>query len=34
MLSVVAVPSHYADPEANKPTRIATPADALEPITA
>ena len=31
MLPVAAVRAHYADPEANKPTRIATPADTLEP---
>jgi len=34
MLPVAAVRAHCADPEANKPTQIATPADALEPITA
>ena len=30
MLPVAALRSHYADPDANKPTRIATPADSLE----
>lgn len=34
MLPVAAVRAHYADPEANKPTRIAAPADALKPATA
>lgn len=31
MLPVAAVRAHYADPDANKPTRIAAPADELEP---
>jgi len=34
MLPVAAVRAHYADPEANKPTRIAAPADLLEPAPA
>ncbi|MEN6342448.1 MAG: hypothetical protein ABFC89_07790 [Methanospirillum sp.] len=34
MLPVAAVRAHYADPEANKPTRIAAPADAREPTPA
>lgn len=32
--AVAAVRAHYADPEANKPTRIAAPADMLEPAPA
>ena len=34
MLPVAAVRAHYADPDANRPTRIATPADELEPAPA
>jgi hypothetical protein len=34
MLPVAAVRAHYADPEANKPTRITAPADQLEPAPA
>jgi hypothetical protein len=34
MLPVAAVRAHYADPEANKPTRIAAAADELEPTPA
>ncbi|HIH03369.1 MAG TPA: hypothetical protein HA263_05815 [Methanoregulaceae archaeon] len=33
MLPVAAVRAHYADPEANKPTRIAAPADQFEQTT-
>lgn len=34
MLPVAAVRAHYAHPTANKPTRIAAPADQLEPAPA
>ena len=34
MLPVAAVRAHYADPDANRPTRIAAPADELEPAPA
>jgi hypothetical protein len=33
MLPVAAVRAHYADPEANKPTRIAAPADEFDQTT-
>lgn len=33
MLPVAAVRAHYADPEANKPTRIAAPADEFAQTT-
>lgn len=34
MLPVAAVRAHHADPGANRPTRIAAPADLLEPAPA
>ena len=34
MLPVTAVRDHYANPGANKPPRIAAPADLLEPAPA
>ncbi len=33
MLPVAAVRAHYADPEANRPTRIAAPVDEFEQTT-